>query len=191
MKLILLLSIMLSALTHAKINIGDTLSISIKGVPQEEQGQINGDYPVSKAGKIHLPFLSSNPISASGLSTAALARKIEAAYKSAQIYTTPTISIQSLNDTAREKKKVNEAIQKYFTISGEVGSQGPKPYRPGLKLIDVVSGANPSPFAALHRVELLRDGKNYVYNMKVPAEMLVEVAPDDQIKVKPKNWIGQ
>ena len=191
MKLILLLTMILASFAQAVINIGDTLTISIKGVPMEEQGQINGSYPVSKAGRIHLPYLSSNPINANGLTVAALARRIEAAYKSAQIYTTPTISIQSLNDQKREAKRTDEAIQKYFTISGQVGSPGPKPFRPNLRMIDVVSQAGPTTFAAQNRVELLRNGKIYKYNMKIPAHMLVKVYPNDQIFLKQKNWIGQ
>ncbi len=191
MKLILLLTMILASFAQAVINIGDTLTISIKGVPMEEQGQINGSYPVSKAGRIHLPYLSSNPINANGLTVAALARRIEVAYKSAQIYTTPTISIQSLNDQKREAKRTDEAIQKYFTISGQVGSPGPKPFRPNLRMIDVVSQAGPTTFAAQNRVELLRNGKIYKYNMKIPAHMLVKVYPNDQIFLKQKNWIGQ
>jgi polysaccharide export outer membrane protein len=182
---------MLAAFAHAVVNKGDTLSISIKGVPQVEQGQINGSYPVSAAGKIHLPFLADNPISANGLTIAALARRIETAYKSAQIYTTPTISIQSLNDQRREEKRTAQAIQEFLTISGKVGRPGPLSYRPGLLLIDVVSKAGPTTFAAQNRVELLRNGKIRKYNMKIPADMLVKVRPNDQIFLKEKNWLGK
>jgi protein involved in polysaccharide export with SLBB domain len=189
--LLLLLTLMLSTGAHAVINKGDTLTISIKGVPTEEQGQINGNYSVTKAGRIHLPYLSSNPINANGLTVAALSRRIEAAYRNAKIYTTPTISIQSLNDKQRESKRIGEAIQEYYTISGKVGAAGPRPYRSGLLLIDVVSAAGPTTFAAQNRVELRRNGKLYIYNLKLPAHMMVKIFPNDQIFLKEKNWLGR
>jgi protein involved in polysaccharide export with SLBB domain len=190
MKLILLITMMISAFAHAAaVNSGDVLSISIKGVPTEEQGLVGGEYQVTSDGKIHLPYIPS--IQASGSSTSAVARKIESAYKSARIYTSPTISIQSLNDARREEKKISEAIQKFLTVSGQVSRPGPLQYRPGLKLIDAVSQAGPTPFAAQNRVEVLRDGKIMKFNMKTPAHMLFTLQPDDQITLKEKDWKNQ
>jgi polysaccharide export outer membrane protein len=181
----------MSAFAQAIVNTGDTLQLAIKGVPMEEQGQINGEYPVSSAGKIYLPYLSENPITATGLTTAALARKIESAYKAAEIYTTPTISIQSLNEAKREDLKVTQAIQKFVNVSGQVSRPGQQPHRPNLTLIEVVSQAGPTTFAALRRVELLRNKKIYKYDMDIPAHMRVKVYPYDQITVQEKNWRGQ
>ena len=189
MKLLLLLTIMITSLLQAKISKGDNLNISIKGVPTDEQTTINGTYPVSSSGKIHLPYVS--PISASGLSADALARRVEAAYKNAQIYTTPNISITSLKDVESERKKIEEGNQKFVTVSGQVGRSGPQAYRPGLRLIDVVSAAAPNEFAAQNRVELLRNGKTYKYDMKIPAHTVVKVYPNDQIKLNQKKWNGK
>jgi protein involved in polysaccharide export with SLBB domain len=190
MKQILLITMMISAFAHAAaVKTGDVLAITIKGVPTEEQSLIGGEYPVSSDGKVYLPYLPS--ITASGLTTSALARKIESAYKAQRIYTTPTISIQSLSDSEREKLKISQDIQQFLTVSGQVGRPGPLPYRPGLKLIDAVSQSGPNAFAAQNRVELLRNGKITKYNMKIPAHMLVEVLPNDQITLKEKDWLGQ
>ncbi len=195
MKLLILLSLMLASFAQARIIKGDTLTITIKGVPEGEQGQINGQYEVSKSNQIFLPFLTNMPISTSGLSTSALARRIEAAYRNAQIYTTPTISIQSLNEQkelAKIRDKITtEEIQKFVTVSGQVGRSGPQPYRPGLRLIDVVSAAGPTTFAAQNRVELLRNGKIYIYDMKIPEHMVEKVYPNDQIILKEKKWNGR
>lgn len=195
MKLILLLTLMIASFAQAKIIKGDTLTIMIKGVPQEEQVQINGAYQVSPANKVFLPYLTNTPISTSGLTTTSLARRIEAAYRNAQIYTTPTISVQSLyeqNEEAKKRdKKTTDEIQKYLTVSGQVGRPGPQLYRPELRLIDVVSQAGPTTFAAQNRVELLRNGKVYKYDMRVPADMVQKVYVNDQITLKEKNWLGQ
>ncbi len=195
MKLILLLTLMIASFAQAAIKSGDTLTIMIKGVPQEEQNQINGNYEVSKSNRIHLPYLSSTPISTRGLTTASLARRIEAAYKNAQIYTTPNISIQSANEqkalAKKEELDTTHKLQKFLTVSGQVGRPGPQQYRPGMRLIDVVSAAGPSTFAAQNRVELLRNGKVYKYNMKIPAHMVEKVYPNDQITLREKNWRGR
>lgn len=195
MKLILLLTLMIASFAQAKIIKGDTLTIMIKGVLQEEQVQINGAYQVSPANKVFLPYLTNTPISTIGLTTTSLARRIEAAYRNAQIYTTPTISVQSLyeqNEEAKKRdKKTTDEIQKYLTVSGQVGRPGPQLYRPGLRLIDVVSQASPSTFAAQNRVELLRNGKIYKYDMRVSADMVQKVYVNDKITLKEKNWLGQ
>lgn len=190
MKLLLILSLMLASFVQAKVTKGDTLSISIRGVPPEEQNQINNNYPVSSEGKIHLPYLDS-PISASGLSTTSLARRVEAAYRKAQIYTTPNISIQSMREQKVEVDATEKAVMKFLTVSGQVSRPGPQGFRPGLRLIDVVSAAGPTTFAAQNRVELLRNGKIYKYDMKIPAHMVEKVYPKDQITLKEKNWRGQ
>ncbi len=199
MKLILLITLMMASIGYAKVTKGDRLVVMIKGVPKEEQGQINGQYEVDKSGKLHLPYLSTTPITAVGLTPAAVARKIEVAYKKAEIYTDPNISVQSLNEVerkkiaadAKQKKQVAEAIQKFLTVSGQVGRPGPQPYRPGLRIIDVVSQAGPTTFAAQNRVELLRNGKVYKYNMKNPQHMVEKVYPNDQITLKEKNVWGK
>ena len=119
MKLILLLTLLVASFAQAKIIKGDTLTISIKGVPQEEQVQINGQYEVSTANKIFLPYLTNAGISTSGVSTASLARRIEAAYRNAKIYTTPTISIQSLNEQKALAKKAGVSLK--AVTNGEKG----------------------------------------------------------------------
>ncbi len=188
-KLKLLLSLMMATITQAAVSSGDVLIISIKGVPQDEQVQFSGNYPVSPEGNIHLPHLQG--MSAAGSSTSALARKIEAAYKASEIYRNPTISIQSANDTAITEQGIDQKLAKFITVSGKVGAPGSKPYRPGMTLIDAVSQAAPTAFAAQKRVELLRNGKITKYNMEIPEHMMIRVLPNDTITLQEKDWRGQ
>ena len=189
MKSFLILTFLLTSLIQASISKGDNLVIDIKGVPVEEQTTINGSYPVSSLGKIHLPHIA--PISASGLSADVLARKVEAAYKNAQIYTTPNISITSRKDSEAEIKKIVESNQKFITVRGQVGRSGPQEYRPGLRLIDVVSAAAPNEFAAQNRVELVRNGTTYKYDMKNTAHASELVYHNDTVTLQQKNWRGK
>ena len=84
-------------LAHAQsISSKTTLSISIKGVPEGEQTRVSGQYVVSPDGYVFLPLLK-NGIKASGLSSSALARNIEAAYRGAEMYKNPRITVISTN----------------------------------------------------------------------------------------------
>lgn len=176
-----------TALANAQTRVspGDTLNISIKGVPQDEQVQITGPYVVTPAGQLKLPYINGY-ISAKG-STSAVARRIEAAYKNAKIYTTPTITIKSM----REAKAEDDAIKKFITVSGQVGRPGPMAYRPGMTLNEAVAGAAPTTFAALNRVELLRNGKVYKYDVKRADHKLLKIYPNDQINVPQQKWNGR
>ena len=178
-----LLSMMVGA--QSKVSPGDTLNISIKGVPSEEQAQISGPYVVNGSGQLKLPYISGY-VSASG-STSAVARRIEAAYKSAQIYSTPTITINSM----REQEKVKQDIQKFLSVAGQVGRSGPIAYRPGLTLGEAVATASPNTFAALNRVELLRNGKLYKYDVRSAKYKVLKVYPNDQINVPQQNMFGK
>ena len=189
MKLFLLITITLTSLLNASVSKGDNLTISIKGVPDNEQITINGNYPVSSSGKIHLPYIP--PISASGLSADTLARRVEAAYKNAKIYTTPNISITSLKDQQIEITKIQGITQKFVTVTGQVGRSGPQEYRKGLRLIDVVSAAAPNEFAAQNRVELVRNGKLHKYNMKNPTHASVLVYHNDIVTLQQKGITGK
>jgi len=180
------LSIFASA--QSKVQPGDSLQIAIKGVPQDEQSQITGVYVVNASGKLKLPLMN-QLISASG-STTTVALRIESAYKNAGIYTTPTITVSSSRSQAEIDKDL-EKLRTFVTVSGQVGRQGPIPYREGMTLNEVVSQASPNTFAALKRVVLLRNGKTYKYNLKDTTHMVLKVYPNDQITVDPVNWLNK
>lgn len=178
----------LLAVGQGRITSGDTLTITIKGVPQEEQAQINGMYPVTSSGRIKIPYIDGY-IAANGRSAEAVARSIEGAYKSAKIYNNPTISITFEN--LKKQQDEIDRVKKFVTLSGELGRPGPIPYRPGMTLNEAVFSGAPTTFGATNRVELLRNGKKYKYDMRNAQHMMLKVYPNDQIKVPQKNWRGQ
>lgn len=187
--IILTLSLFLVTLASAKVEKGDSLIVSIKGVPAEEQAQINGKYRVGLDGNIHLPFLNRVPISAKGLSLSAVARRIENAYINAKVYTTPSISLESLRD---QKKEIDGTeTNTFITVSGSVAKPGPQRYHSKMTLIDVVSASSPTKFAAQNRVVLIRNGKTYRYDMKIPSHMTLKVYAKDQVILNEKKWTGR
>lgn len=171
---------------QSSVRPNDTLTITIKGVPQDEQVTVNGQYVVSAGGRLKLPYLDST-ITASG-STDTVARRIEQAYKSAQIYTSATITVKSLRDDIRDKEKI---AQRFLSVGGQVGRPGPVQYRTGMTIYEAVSSAAPNAFGAINRVKLLRNGKTYTYNLKLDKHKSLKVYPEDILTVPQKDWRGQ
>ncbi|MCP5534650.1 MAG: polysaccharide biosynthesis/export family protein [Akkermansiaceae bacterium] len=189
LRMMTLLSSILAFATVAasaqEISSRTTLNIAIKGVPATEQQRISGQYVVDGSGFVYLPLLKGG-IKASGLSSSSLARKIEDAYRSAEMYENPRITVISTKDEAS-----SEIDRQIVSIGGFVKSPGPKPYMRGMTLFQAVSAAGgETAFGSIKRVELHRNGKKYVYNLQTAAHMRVKVYPGDSINVPQKTAFG-
>jgi len=162
------------------------LVIAIKGVPVEEQGQVNGQYVVSDSGYVRLPYLEKG-LKASGISSDQLAQKIEAAYRTAQIYNNPRITVISNKD--EEAQKIDA---KLVHVGGFVKRPGPIQYVRGMTLFQALSAAGgEDTFGSIKRVELHRGGKRSVYDLKNnDRDMRVLVYPGDSINVPQKTAFG-
>lgn len=169
---------------HAQaVEAGRSVTISIHGVPAEERAVIDGTYQISDSGMIRMPFIGG--LRAAGLSSAALAANIESAYKSAGIYTNPSIQVVSTSLGAAP-------VQLVVHIGGKVLRPGPTPYTPGLTIYQAVAAAGgPDPFGAMNRVVLTRNGKQSVFNLKKAEDMGFVLEANDTIMMPEKNWLGQ
>lgn len=175
-----------SGLFAATIGAGERVSITIKGVPSEEQSSINGEYIVSDSGLIYMPMLSGG-LKASGSTGSTVARRIEAAYKSANIYTNPRITIITVKDQAQDAV-IN---RKFVTVAGHVKRPGPVQFTENMTIYEAVASAgDASTFGAMNRVELMRNGKKYIYNLKTTKHRSLRVYPNDVITVPQKSWTG-
>ena len=159
------------------------LQISITGVPIAEQGRLNSTYPVSEDGYIEMWKIGR--IKAAGASKAALATTIASRYKAAQIYTSPVFQVMSTKDAETTDNHV-------FTVGGQVRQSGPKQWTEGLTLYGAVQAAGgESPYGAINRVNLFRNGKRYVYNLKNDKHKSVKIYAKDIIEVPQKKWNGK
>lgn len=174
------------SLAAQSISPKEILQITIKGVPTNEQTRVSGDYVVSPSGYVSLPLLKAE-IKASGITSSALARKIENAYRSAEIYQSPRITVISRKDSAAA-----EIDRQIVSIGGFVKNPGPKPYMRGMTLFQAVSAAGgETPFGSIRRVELHRNGKKYIYDLRKADHMRVKVYPNDTINVPQKTAFGR
>ncbi len=177
----ILFLILISASGHAQIEAGGAIKIAIQGVPAGEQARINGSYPVSEKGFITMWKIGT--IKVLGSETDVLARKIEAAYRDAEIYTSPVIQI--LADSGD-----NITVQ-MVTVGGKVRAPGPKPYRRGMTLYQaVMSAGGPTEFGAVNRISLFRNGKRYIYDLNKGEHKLLKLYPKDTVDIPQKTVFG-
>jgi protein involved in polysaccharide export with SLBB domain len=174
----------LAAIASAQVVIapGQAIDIRISGVPQEEMSVVNNTYPVSEQGTIRMPFIGT--VRAAGMRPDSLAASIEAAYRSAQIYTHPTVQVLSSSDETLKELTVS--------VGGWIRNPGPVKYVRGLTLYNAVQAAGgATEFGAMNRVGLIRGGQRKEYNLKQTKFMNILVEPNDTIEVPQKNWRGQ
>ena len=179
--MLVLLALVAPALSQ--IEAGKSVQITIMGVPAEEKGKIDAIYPVSESGTVNLPFIGK--LRASGRSPESLASAIQNAYKSAQIYNSPTIQVIS---TAIGGSVDQEMIH----VGGQVRRTGPVVFLKKLTIYQAVQAAGgATEFGSLKRVKLYRNGKTQTFDLSNPQFMRVPLQPNDTLEVPQKNWLGQ
>ena len=188
-KILTVMTVVIACLANVKaqsISTKEILSISIKGVPGAEQTRISGEYVVSPDGLIYLPLLKGG-IRASGKSSSSLARSIESAYRAAEMYQNPRITVVSRKDSAGA-----QIDAQVISVGGFVKSPGQRPYGRGMTLFQALASAGgETAFGSIKRVELHRNGKRWTYDLRKPEHMRVKVYPGDTINVPQKSpWGG-
>lgn len=172
-----------AAAAQNEIKPGKAVQITIKGVPAEEQGKIDGQYPVGDDGTVNLPYIGA--IRAAGLKPGDLAASIQSSYRSQGIYRTPTIQVFS----NREGGDVEEQV---VTVGGEVRRTGPVKYTLGLTLWQAIQAAGgATEFGSVKRVTVFRNGNSVTYNVTQPKFMSIPLFPGDTISIPQKTILGQ
>ena len=143
---------------NAPLKAGDPVLIELK-VPAEDAQNVSAKYTVSAGGTVKVPHLE-REIMAAGLTTTELARRIEQAYKAAEIYTSPTINVNTPNPQDYQPHIV--------TVGGEVKSGGREvPLRDGMRLYQAIMAAGGfTEFADPRKVKIIRGNRSQIYNMK-------------------------
>lgn len=178
---LLLVAMMSAGVARAQIKAESAIQITITGVPQEEQAQINGIYPVAANGMINMPHVGQ--LRAAGLMPMALAKSIESAYRSADIYTSPTINV-----LADDRDKLNA---RRVVVGGYVRRPGPVELVNDMTLwmaIQAAGGENE--FGSLKRVILRRAGKQRELDLRQAQFKEIRLEANDSIEVPQKGPFG-
>lgn len=159
----LVAALLLSTPVHAQtanLKASDSVTVELK-VPAEDSPNVSSVYQISNRGTIKLPYLTGE-IQAAGMSTTELARRIEAAYRSAEIYTNPTINANIAANTAAM------GAAHVVAVGGEVRSpQGSVPLRDGMRLYQAIMHCGgPSEFADMRKVKVIRGTREFRFDMR-------------------------
>lgn len=143
---------------QSRLKPSDPVNITLM-VPAEDGTNVTNLYTISERGTVRVPYLN-HEVQAAGLTTTELARKIEAAYKAAEIYTNPTINVL-INDPSK-------AAPHIVTVGGEVRGGGAQvPLRDGMRLYSAIMAAGGfTEFADVRRVKIIRGTRALVYDMR-------------------------
>ena len=159
---------------------GESITLRISGVPAEDVGLVSAKYGISDAGTIRLPYLKIE-ISAAGLKPSALARKIEAAYRTAQIYTQPVIQVDATTPES--------AQQRFLSVVGEVKAPQGVGVVPGMTLMDAIARCGGfTDFADVKKIKLTRGGKVSYHDLKSSdPKQNINVQANDLITVRQRG----
>lgn len=167
----------------SQMEAGTSVKITIQGVPGEEKARIDGMYPISESGSVNLPFIGT--MRAAGLRPESLAASIQSAYKSAEIYTDPTIQVVWTTEGEGVRAQV-------VHVGGQVRRTGPVAFQRNLTIWQAVQAAGgASEFGSLRRVKLYRSGRTQTFDIENAQFKQIPLQPDDTLEIPEKNiWGG-
>lgn len=173
--LCLILLGLVQAQDEVRLSNGQSFQLRLAGVPADETMSVSGTYTISSSGKVKLPYMD-REVDAHGLAPTELQKRIEAAYRAAEIYTTPNITIIV---------NTQIAVEAVITVGGEVRMPNDVPFRPGLNLYAAISRCGgPTEFADMRRVKLIRNGVAKEYDLrKITTENNPVLQAGDQVAV--------
>ena len=164
--------------SDAAFRVGDTIELRIGGVPAEETQLVTGSYTVDGEGYINLPHVGK--VRAAGLGQASLQRAVEAAYRSGEIYTNPTITV-TVPTTLR-----------FVNVSGDVRQPRRVEYTSDLTVLGAISAAGGfTDYADQRKVRLMRGGQVQIVDIKAVRSnpsLDIILLPGDQIEVPQSFW---
>ncbi len=146
------------AQTLTALKAGDPVMIELK-VPAEDAPNVSVKTNISSSGTIRISYLD-REISSAGLTTTELARRIEQAYKAAEIYTSPSIIVNTPTP--------EDQLAHIVTVGGEVRSpRGDVALRNNMRLYQaIISCGGPTEFADMRKVKLIRGSRSQVFDMR-------------------------
>ncbi len=159
--LVLLMSLVvpasLQAQTAGTLKPGDSVNISLQS-PIADTASVTMVYPVSNRGTVKMPHLDQE-IPAAGITAEALARRIEAAYRAADIYTNPSLTASIQGETLAPSHVVS--------VAGEVKAPGEFQLRQGMTLLAAITKVGGfTEFSISRKVKLIRGNTERIYDMR-------------------------
>jgi len=177
----------LAALPVVKLEPGDAIQLTVRGIPPGEQGGINGPYTLDDRGAVRLPLLSA-PLRAQGMSVSEFARAAERAYRDAGIYTAPAIEVVAKAQIEAEGAKIS--------VGGHVARDGRYPFQKGMTVLQAIDGAGGRNEFASRNIVLYRKGKRVCLDFLELSHKNIVLEPGDSLQVEQRpaimdRWKGR
>jgi protein involved in polysaccharide export with SLBB domain len=168
----------LAVAQDAVLRAGDQIEIRLGGAPAEEVQQVTGQYQVDGQGYVNLPHIGK--IMAAGVTQAVLQDAIEGAYRSQEIYTNPSITVNV------------PTLARFVNVGGDVKQPQRVPFTPDLNVLGAINAAGGfTEYADQKKVRLLSGGKATIINIlevrKDPSKD-IRLKPGDTIEVPQSFW---
>ncbi len=167
----------LTSFAFAGLEPGNMIKVTLRGIELSEQQKINGEYKVGEAGGVALPLLE-NSVNARGLTPEQFARAAEAAYKAAQIYTTPKIEVEALKGTTVDTGPT------VVSVGGHVKRGGDVTYREGITVVQALNAAGGRDDFAGRNVMLIRNGKSIWLDYSNLKHKNIVLLPNDALQAE-------
>jgi protein involved in polysaccharide export with SLBB domain len=156
--------------------VGDDVQVVLKGVPVEEQGQVNGVYAVHEGG-VRLPLLE-GLVPARGLTLEQFARAAERAYQVQGIYAKPAIEVKVIQPDGGGPQ---------VNVGGYVGRPGFVPFRKGLTLLQAIQAAGDRTEFGGGKIVLVRGGQARELDFTKQEHRNLRLEANDTVTVKQRR----
>jgi protein involved in polysaccharide export with SLBB domain len=155
---------------------GMSILLKITGVPAKDQQDLNAAYSISDSGTIRLQYIGT--VSASGLKPSQLSAAIESAYRSAEIYTKPTVNV-SINGG-------DIMSASYVTVMGEVKAERQVAITTNMTVLSAIAQCGGfTDFADKRKVRLVRNGKEQILDLrKAGGSGDIKIQAEDTLVIK-------
>ncbi len=164
---------------HAGVKEGDSIQITVRGIPAGEQEKINGPYRVGATG-VRLPFLKAR-LPVAGLEPEQIAAAAEKAYQTEGVYQQPAIDVEVIRGA---DQKGAEAL---VSVGGQVRRSGPVPFRQDMTLLQAIQAAGDRNEFGSRNIRVIRNGKTLPLDFRKPEHKNFPLQPNDSIIVEQKG----
>ena len=176
----------IAALPLVKLEAGDAIELTVRGIPPGEQQGMNGSYTVDDQGGVRLPLLDA-PLKAGGLTAREFARAAERAYRKAGIYTAPAIEVVAKGQIEKEGAMIS--------VGGHVTRDGRYPFQKGMTVLQAIDGAGGRNEFASRNIKLFRKGKCVCLDFNELSHKNIKLEPGDSLQVEQRpalidRWKG-
>lgn len=163
--------------TEAKAIRGASITVSLKNIPSEDVGSVNGEYKVDRTdGTIAMPYLKGR-VKVEGMTARSIENSIRSRYVAEKIYSDPIVQVSVGN-----KGEVG-VDTRFIMVSGYVGAKKNLHYREGITLIEALLDCGDISDYGSRKIQITRGSVTRTYDYFSARDRNIKLQPNDVIHV--------